>query len=452
VLCQLVLGLLAADRIVSLLRECPVYQIENSGQVLKARTKAGASRWSWPRVSRTVLFLGLTSLFTDISSEMVSTILPLYLVFGLQLTPLAFGVIDGLYLGAAALVRVVAGVWADRSRRLKEVAVAGYALSAVSRVGLLVAGSVWTSLVGIVLIDRLGKGIRTAPRDALISLSSPQAGLATAFGVHRALDTAGAMLGPLLAFGLLALTPGSYDAIFVVSFCTALIGLGILTLFVENQPLPHDDAAAEQPAVSLRAAAQLVYAPGFGKLLIIGAALGLATMSDGFLYLTLQRRLDFNIGIFPLLYVATALIFMLLAVPAGRLADRIGRGRVFVGGYVLLLGVYALLLLPWLGTAQVVLSLGLLGAYYAATDGVLMALGSAVLPEELRTSGLALLTTATSLARLAASVLFGLLWTWRGLEVAVAVFAVGLLTAMLLTVVVLIRGKVRVSDVQPATR
>src|ERR687892_191125 len=102
VLCQLVLGLLAADRTVSLLRECPVYQIENSGQVLKARTKAGASRWSWPRVSRTVLFLGLTSLFTDISSEMVSTILPLYLVFGLQLTPLAFGVIDGLYLGAAA--------------------------------------------------------------------------------------------------------------------------------------------------------------------------------------------------------------------------------------------------------------------------------------------------------------------------------------------------------------
>jgi MFS family permease len=275
--------------------------------------------------------------------------------------------------------------------------------------------------------------------------------LATAFGVHRALDTAGAMLGPLLAFGLLTLTPGSYDAIFVVSLCTALIGLGILMLFVENQPLPQEAAGAEQPAVSLRAAAQLVYAPGFGRLLVIGAALGLATMSDGFLYLTLQRRLDFNIGFFPLLYVATALIYMLLAIPAGRLADRIGRGRVFVGGYMLLLVVYASLLLPWLGAAQVVVSLGLLGAYYAATDGVLMALGSAFLPEELRTSGLALLTTATSLARLAASILFGLLWTWRGLEVAVAVFAVGLLTAMFLTAVVLITGKVRVSDVQPVT-
>ena len=186
-------------------------------------------------------------------------------------------------------------------------------------------------------------------------------------------------------------------------------------------------------------------------MLIIGAALSLATLSDGFIYLTLQRRLDFNVGFFPLLYVATALIFMLLAVPVGRLADRIGRGRVFVGGYALLLAVYAALLLPWLGPAQVVVYLGLLGAYYAATDGVLMALGSAVLPEDLRTSGLALLTTATSLARLVASVLFGLLWTWRGLEVAVAMFAVGLVTAMLLTAVVFITQKVRVSDGQPAT-
>ncbi len=427
-----------------------MYQIENSGQVIKARGRTTGSRWTRPRVSRTVLFLGLTSLFTDVSSEMVSSILPLYLVFGLQLTPLAFGVIDGLYLGASALVRLVAGVWADRSRRLKEVAVAGYALSAVSRLGLLVAGSVWTALVGIVLIDRLGKGIRTAPRDALISLSSPRAELATAFGVHRALDTAGAMLGPLLAFGLLALAPGAYDAVFVVSLCAALIGLGILTLFVENRPLPAD-APGDRPAVSLRAAARLVRAPGFGPLLLVGAGLSLATMSDGFLYLTLQRRLGFNVGFFPLLYVATALIYMLLAIPAGRLADRLGRGRVFVGGHALLLLVYASLLLPWAGTAQVVASLGLLGAYYAATEGVLMALASAVLPAELRTSGLALLTTATSLARLVASVLFGLLWTWRGVEVAVWAFAVGLAVAMLLTAASLASRKVRVPDVQATT-
>lgn len=413
--------------------------------MLRARGKLNASRLAWPRVSQTVVFLGLTSLFTDISAEMVSTILPLYLVFGLQLSPLAFGVIDGLYLGAAALVRVFAGVWADRSRRLKEIAVAGYALSAVSRVGLLVVGNVWPALVGVVLIDRLGKGIRTAPRDAMISFSSPKEELATAFGVHRALDTAGAMLGPLLAFGLLALTPGAYDAVFVVSLCAALIGLSILVLFVQNQPISRDDTDDRQ-AVSLREAAGLVRAPGFGTLLAIGGALSLATMSDGFLYLTLQRRLDFNIGFFPLLYVATAFIFMLLAVPVGRLADRVGRGAVFVGGYALLLLAYVALLLPWEGTAQVVVYLVLLGTYYAATDGVLMALASAVLPEALRTSGLALLTTATSLARLVASVLFGLLWTWRGVEIAVAAFAIGLAVAMILAFIAFTRRKVWTLD------
>ncbi len=427
-----------------------MYQIENSGQVLKAREKLTTSRFSRPRVSRTVLFLGLTSLFTDISAEMVATVLPLYLVLNLQLTPLAFGVIDGLYLGAAALVRLVAGFVADRSRRHKDVAVAGYALSAVSRLGLIAAGPAWVAFAGIVLVDRLGKGIRTAPRDALISLSSPREGLATAFGVHRALDTAGAMIGPLIAFGLLTLVPGAYDAVFVVSLCAALIGLGILTLFVDNRPVPT--AAPNAPTVvSIRAAARLVRAPRFSTLLLVGAVLGLATMSDGFLYLTLQRRLDFRVGFFPLLYVATALVYMLLALPAGRLADRFGRGRVFVGGYALLLLVYTALLLPSVGTAEVGVYVVLLGAYYAATDGVLMALASAVLPEDLRSSGLALLTTATSLARLVASILFGLLWTWQGVEIAVWVFMGGLVTAMVLTTAALARGKDREPDVQPTT-
>lgn len=176
-----------------------MYQIEGSGQVLKGRGRRALSQLVRPRVSRTVLLLGYTSMFTDISAEMVSTILPLYLVFSLNMSPLAFGVIDGLYLGAAALVRIFGGFLADRTRRHKEVAVAGYALSAVSRFGLLIVGNVWTLLAGVVLIDRLGKGIRTAPRDALISLSSEQKELATAFGVHRALDTAGAMIGPLIA-------------------------------------------------------------------------------------------------------------------------------------------------------------------------------------------------------------------------------------------------------------
>jgi MFS family permease len=373
--------------------------------------------------------LGLTSLFTDVSAEMVATILPMYLLFDLHLAPAAFGVIDGLYQGAAALVRIFGGVAADRSRRYKEVAVVGYGLSAIARVGLLVVGNIWTLLAGVIMVDRLGKGIRTAPRDALISFNSRPEELGTAFGVHRALDTAGAMIGPVIAFGVLALAPGAYDAVFVISLCTAVIGLGFLTLFVQNPPPPPTApavAAGQPQSLSFKTAAQLLRVPGVSQLLLVGTALSLATISDGFLYVTMQRRVQFAAKFFPLLYVATAAIFMLLAVPLGRLADRVGRARVFIGGYAMLILVYVSLLVPWTGAVPVIIDLALLGAYYAATDGVLMALAGAVLPTEQRASGMALLTTGTSLARLAGSILFGLLWTWRGVE-----FAVGLSTAVL---------------------
>ncbi len=416
-----------------------MYQIENSGQVIKDRKRL-LSRQSWPRVSRNVVFLGLTSLFTDISSEMVSTVLPLYMVYTLGMAPLQFGIVDGLYQGASALVRVASGLVADRWRRYKEVAALGYGLSAVCKLALLAAGTAWTAIAGVVLLDRTGKGLRTAPRDALISLSTERAELATAFGVHRTMDTFGAMLGPLVAFGILFLAPRAFDAIFVVSFCLALVGLAILVLFVQNRTTTRE--AVEEPrVVSLRAAAALLRGARFRVLVLAGTALSVATMSDSFLYLGLQRSLNFNLGFFPLLYVATALIYMLLAVPVGRLADRVGRARVFVGGYVLLALVYTSLLLPALGTFALIGYLLLFGAYYAATDGVLMALASAVLPVDLRTSGLALLTTATSLARLFASVLFGVLWTWWDVKVATSVFLALLVGAMLLASAALVSGK-----------
>ena len=415
-----------------------MYQIENSGQVLKANESAGRSLWRRPQVSRNVFFLGLTSFFTDISSEMVSTILPLYLVLTLGLAPFQFGIVDGLYQGAATLVRLASGVITDRTHRYKETAASGYALSAIAKPALLLAGNVWPFLVGIIVVDRLGKGIRTAPRDALISLSSPRTELATAFGVHRALDTAGAMLGPLLAFGLLALVPGGFDVIFVVSFCVALIGLGILVLFVQNRQVTREIAEANAgqeesipKAVSLKAAFGLLRIPNFRMLVIVGAALSLVTMSDSFLYLGMQDHLNFGGGFFPLLYVATALIYMILAVPVGRLADRIGHKTVFIAGYLLLLMAYTSLLLPSAGLLEVVVFLLLLGAYYAATDGVLMALASTVLPQELRTSGLGLLTTATGLSRLLASVLFGALWSQWGIQVAVQAFILALVAALL---------------------
>jgi MFS family permease len=370
-------------------------------------------------------------MLTDISSEMVATILPLYLVFGLGLSPLQFGVADGVYQGVTAFVRIGGGFIADRWRRYKEVAAFGYGISAVCKLGLVAVGSAWTALTAVLVLDRSGKGIRTAPRDAMISLSGDREDMGTAFGVHRALDTAGAMLGPLVAFGVLAFAPRAYDSVFVVSFCIALIGLGVLLLFVENPPKTRVDT---QPAdeVSFRGAIALLGGRRLQGLVLMCTGLALFTMSDGFLYLGLQRQLDFDVRFLPLLYMGTALVYMLLALPVGRLADRVGRGRVFVGGYALLLLVYMSLLLPPMGTPALFVYLAFFGAYYAATDGVLMALASAVLPPDLRASGLALVVTATSLARLLASVVFGVLWTAFGMETAVSTFAVGLVAAMAL--------------------
>jgi len=415
-----------------------MYQVSDSTSLVRAHRRLLSRASSTPRVARVVVLLGLTSLVTDISSEMVATVLPLYLITIGGFTPLAYGIIDGLYQGATSLVGLASGFVGDRFRRHKDVAATGYGLSAVSKLLLATAGTAVSAVGAIVLLDRAGKGIRTAPRDTMISLSTPPERLGAAFGVHRALDTTGAVLGPILAFALLAVAPLAFHALFLVSFCIAIAGLGILVLLVQPQGVAAADAPERPP--SLRGAFALVREPRYRSLLIAGGALSLATSSDAFIFLTLQRKLELGTPTFPLLFVGSAAIYMVLAVPVGRLADRVGRGRVLLGGYALLLGVYAALLLPADGWPVLVATLGLLGAYYAATDGVLMALGSALVPDEIRGSGLALLGTTTSVARLVASLLFGALWTLWGINAAVAWFGVALVAAMALSALLLTRG------------
>jgi MFS family permease len=417
-----------------------VYQVQDSTALLQGSRRLLSRGRRATRVSRTVLLLGVVSMLTDISSEMVSTVLPLYLVYTLGFTPLQYGVVDGIYQGSSALARLVSGFAGDRFGRHKEVAGIGYGLSAICKVGLLVVGSAFSAIGALILIDRTGKGIRTAPRDAMISLSSTPEGMATSFGVHRALDTTGAMIGPLIAFGLLAIAPLAFDSIFLVSFCFAVVGLAVLVLFVDNQKAPAA-VTEKEPPVSLREAGRLLRIPGFPSLMIVGSALGLATLSDGFIYLALEKRVDFEATVFPILYVGTALVYMLLAVPAGRLADRIGRGRVFVGGYALLAGVYCVLLLPSAGWWAIPLALTLLGMYYAATDGVLMAIGSAMSPPSMRGTSLAFLGTATSVARLFASILFGALWVTVGMETAILIFGLALVAALFVGGVALVRPR-----------
>jgi MFS family permease len=418
-----------------------MYQVQNSAALLRGHRRL-LGRRPGERLDRTVVLLGLTSLFTDVSAEMAATVLPFYLVFAGGFSPLAFGVVDGIYNGASALVRLGGGYLGDRLRRHKEVATAGYGLSAVCKLLLATAGTAVASVGAIVFLDRAGKGIRTAPRDAMISQSVPPEQLGTAFGVHRALDTTGAMLGPLVAFAILAAAPLAFDSVFLVSFCFAVVGLGILVLLVRPRAAaPGAAAAAAARPPTLRGAFGLVRLPRYRALLVAGAALSLATASDAFVFLALQDAVDLGTSLFPLLFVGSAATYMLLAVPMGRLADRYGRARVLLGGYALLLGVYAAILLPLGGWVLVVTALGLLGAYYAATDGVLMALGSAVTPDELRGSGLALLGTATSLARLVASIAFGALWALWSIDAALACFGVALTVAAALAAVLLGRTR-----------
>ncbi|UFR04860.1 MFS transporter [Streptomyces sp. Go40/10] len=383
------------------------------------RPSAGRRRAA---VAPTVLALGTVSLVTDVSSEMVTAVLPLYLVSGLGLSPLGFGLLDGIYNGFSALVRLVGGHFADRGGgRHKWVAGIGYGISALCKPLLLVAHAL--TPIGVVLAaDRTGKGLRTAPRDALISLASTPGTRGRAFGVHRAMDTAGALLGPLAAFLILRATVDGYDAVFTVSFCVAVLGVLVLVLFVPGgrggPGGPGEAAPAERPTV--RAALALLRRRDLRRITVCALLLGLATVSDSFVYLLLQRRLGVPDRWFALLPLGTAAAFLLLAVPLGRLADRVGRWAVFLAGHGALLVAYALLLTSWHGAGLPYLVLALHGGFYAATDGVLMAAASDSVPDVLRSSGLAVVQTGQALTRFACSLLFGAAWTVWGDRAALA--------------------------------
>ena len=391
------------------------------------------------RLSPVIIWLGVVSMLTDVSSESVSAILPLYITGFLGLSTIAFGFLDGINQGASAIVRMAAGYASDRIGRPKAVAVAGYGLSMVARIGLLFAGGFW-ALTAVVTADRVGKGIRTAPRDALIAVSAQPEYLARHFGVHRMLDNIGAASGPLLAFLILMLIPNGYGTVFVVSLAFAVIGVAVLTLLVPNLrtrragragrgrgeqdnvgPDSFGQDSQTRPAWGFRW--RMLREPGLGRLLIAAGILGLLTVGDGFIYLVLQDRDSFAVQWFPLLYVGTNVVFLLLAIPLGRLADRWGKARVFIIGHVALIACYLLAAAPLGGFGPTVACLVLLGAFYAATDGVLSALASQLTPPDKLATGLGAAQTVVALSRMTASVGFGVLWFVLG--PAVAMVAVG---------------------------
>jgi MFS family permease len=410
-----------------------VSESRGSTPAAPAPTTARGPRPGRSAVTTTVFALGAVSLITDVSSEMVAAVLPLYLVTGLGLSPLGFGLLDGVYNGVSALVRLLGGHLADRGGHHKRVAAFGYGLSALCKPLLLAVHTL--PLIGAVLAaDRTGKGLRTAPRDALISLSSTPRTRGRAFGVHRAMDTTGALLGPMAAFLILRQAADGYDAVFTVSFCVAAAGVLVLLLFVPSRPPGPVGPAATAERPSLRAAAGLLRGRELRGLTLCAIALGLATISDSFVFLLLQRRLGVPDHWFALLPLGTAAAFLLLAVPLGHWADRVGRRRVFVSGHVALLVAYCLLLSHLRAGVLPYAVLALHGAFYAATDGVLMAAAAGAVPESLRAGGLALVQTGQAAARFVCSIVFGAAWTAWGDRSALAGAAVALMVSMAMSI------------------
>jgi MFS family permease len=397
---------------------------------LPARTKAqdGSAEGSFVLPS-IVYGLGISSMLADISAEMVVSILPMYLFGVLQLSPLMVGFLDGIYQGGAALARIATAMLADGRLGARRVALWGYGLSASSRLLLASTSLLATGFLGAMaalVTDRLGKGIRTSPRDALIAQSVPREHLGLAFGVHRRLDAAGALLGPLLAAGLLWWLPMRFEVVFLAAAVVALPGMWVFwRSTAASRPPPAEAGPSPQGMWAL------MRTPWFAQALGLVGATSLFAISDGLFYASVQRGVDLSPEYFPLLSVVSALGFLIAASPLGRLADRIGALKVYLAGNVCLAVTYLVWGLGGITSAPVAIAMVLsIGIYYAATDGVIVAAVAAALAPEVRTRGLALLATAIGGAKFLSSLLFGALWTHFSVTTATLVFAAGLVLSV----------------------
>ena len=392
------------------------------------------------KASPTVIALGIVSMLTDISSESVAAILPMYITGALGLSMIAYGFFEGLNQSASALVRIAAGYAADQTSRPKPVAVAGYGLSMVARIGLLFATG-FAGIAAIIGVDRVGKGIRTAPRDAMIQQASQPEHLARSFGLHRLLDTIGATAGPMLAFVVLLLVPDGYRAVFVLSLAVAILGVAVLVLVVPNRklgakpvPAAQSRTAAAEPERSIQVLKfkpllRMLSRGRMGRMLCAAGLLGLLTVGDGFVYLALMAHGTMDYFWFPLLFAGSNLVFLLLAIPVGKLADRTSRAAVFVAGHLALAVAY--LCASGGGSLFFIVSaLAALGLFYAATDGVLAALAGQLSPEGSVSTGIGAAQTVVAVARLLSATGFGVLWVLFGSNLALLGVAALLLLAV----------------------
>ena len=372
---------------------------------------------------RNVIFLGLVSFFADISAEMVYPLIPMYLTMAFGATPVMVGFIEGIAESVASLLKVFSGYISDRFQRKKAIAFCGYATGVIYKISLLFATS-WLGILAARVIDRFGKGVRTAPRDVMVSESADKNSMGQAFGIRKMLDMAGSAIGILLAFLFLKyIGESGYRLVFAISIIPVLLALLMFAFIKENKVHQSKEREHFWKNISLLDKQLKVY-------LAVTFLFTLGNSSNSFLLL---RAVDagFSSSDAVLLYFLYTVTVSLLAVPCGKLSDKVGRKRLLVPGY----RTFALVYLGFafcVNKTAMVLIFVLYGVYGAMTTGVERAFIAEIAPSHLKGTMLGLHSTLAGIALLPASVIAGALWQDIG---AYAPFLYGSVMALLSAVI-----------------
>ena len=375
-----------------------------------------------------VVAIGLVSLLNDASSEIIYPLLPIFLASTLGASAGIIGIIEGLAESIASLLKLFAGHLSDRIGKRKFLVVGGYALASAAR-PLLAFATSWLQVLAIRSTDRVGKGLRTAPRDAMIAdtVSIEQRGLA--FGFHRAMDHAGAVVGPLIGYLLVALFAGNFTRIFLFASIPAFLAVLVAVFVMRESPVIRTDKA-EMPKLTLRG-----FDSNFKRFLMILALFTLSNSSDSFLILR-ARQSGVAIGIIPLLWAAHHAMKVLSSLWGGDLSDRLGRKRLIVSGWVLYAAVYAGF--AFVSNVWSVWVLFLIyGIYFGLAEGAEKALVADLVRPDQRGTAYGLYNLAFGITVFPASLLMGMIWDWKGAATAFLVSAVlGATAAILLLLLV----------------
>ncbi|MDH4094045.1 MAG: MFS transporter [Betaproteobacteria bacterium] len=358
-------------------------------------------------VPRTVVALGAVSLFMDLSSELVHGLLPLLLTTVLGASMVAVGIVEGIAEATASIVKVFSGALSDRFARRKPLVLVGYALAALSKPLFPLATSVPLVLVAR-FADRVGKGVRGAPRDALIADVTPPGQRGAAYGLRQALDTAGAVLGPLAAVGLMLVLAGDIRQVLWVAVLPAIAAVAVLVLYVKE---PARRAAGERaPRIAFASLGSL--GRRYWTIVALGAVLTLARFSEAFLVLR-AHELGLALALVPLVLVLMNLVYTAVAYPAGVAADRGHRRALLLCGIAALIAA-DLVIAAWPSVAALAVGIVLWGAHMGLTQGLLSALVADAAPVQLRGTAFGVFHLVSGAALLVASVLAGWLWSALG--------------------------------------